>query len=581
MNKTAAIYARVSSDRQKENQTITSQTAALKDYAASHDYIVPAEWVFEDEGYSGATLIRPGLEAMRDLVAQGQIEAALMYSPDRLSRKYAYQVVLAEEFARCGVSLVFLKSPSGETPEDQLLVQFQGMIAEYERAQIAERSRRGKRYRAQQGVVNVLSGAPYGYRYVKKSDNAEAYYEVIDTEAAIIRMVFEVYTTQGLSINAIARLLNERRIPTRTAKTRWERSTVWGILRNPAYQGKACFGKTELRPRQRITRRGRNRLPSRNSANHERPRQDWIEIPVPALVSETVFALAQEQLEKNKHHSPRRTIEPTLLGGGMLVCQQCGYGLYRVSTHTSKHKLNYYRCIGSDGYRHLRGPVCPNRPIRQDFLDEFVWREIIRLLDDQALIQSEIDRRMEAARKADPLRKREQSLRQQQTRLENHVARLVTAYQEELITLTELRQRMPNLRKQQQTVESEIHSLEAASQDQSTYLRLAETLSVFRGKLRARAETLDVIERQKILRLVVQEILVGKDTIRIRHSIPVIEPGTGPGSAPGLPNDTRAEVGSGSYLLRTESHHPALRSPALARKQLPFAIASGLEHCPN
>jgi len=316
MNKPAVIYARVSSDRQKENQTIASQTAALKEYALAHGYLVPAEWVFEDEGYSGASLIRPGLEAMRDLAAQGQIEAALVYSPDRLSRKYAYQVLLVEEFARCGVSVVFLKSPSGETPEDQLLVQFQGMIAEYERAQIAERSRRGKRHKAQQGVVNVLSGAPYGYRYVKKSDHAEAYYEVIEAEAEIVCMIFENYTVQNLSINAIARLLNERQIPTRSAKTRWERSTVWGILRNPAYAGKACFGKTELRPRQRITRplRQRNRISSRNSANHERPRQDWIEIPVPALVNETTFALAQEQLEKNKHHSPRRTIDPILLG---------------------------------------------------------------------------------------------------------------------------------------------------------------------------------------------------------------------------------------------------------------------------
>src|SRR5207249_1059738 len=142
----------------------------------------------------------------------------------------------------------------------------------------------------------LQSGAPYGYRYVKKSDHAEAYYEVIEAEAEIVRMIFENYTSQGQSINAIARLLNERQIPTRSAKTRWERSTVWGILRNPAYQGKACFGKTELRPRQRITRplRQRNRMSSRNSANHERPRQDWIEIPVPALVNETIFALAQE-----------------------------------------------------------------------------------------------------------------------------------------------------------------------------------------------------------------------------------------------------------------------------------------------
>src|ERR1700693_3873834 len=214
MNKPAAIYARVSSDRQKENHTIASQTAALLDHAAKNGYSVPPEWVFQDEGYSGAVLARPGLEALRDLAAEGQIGAALIYSPDRLSRKYAYQVLLAEEFSRCGVELIFLKSPAGATPEDQLVVQFQGMIAEYERAQIAERCRRGKRHRAQQGMVNVLSGAPYGYRYVRKSESSTAYYEVVEAEAKIVRIVFEAYTQQGLSIHARARMLNERRIPT-------------------------------------------------------------------------------------------------------------------------------------------------------------------------------------------------------------------------------------------------------------------------------------------------------------------------------------------------------------------------------
>src|SRR5882762_6859269 len=147
MNKPAAIYARVSSDRQKENHTIASQTEALIDYAQAHGYAVPAEWIFQDEGYSGATLVRPGLEALRDLSAEGQIAAVLVYSPDRLSRKYAYQVLLTEELSRCGVEVIFLKAPAGATPEDQLVVQFQGMIAEYERAQIAERSRRGKRHK--------------------------------------------------------------------------------------------------------------------------------------------------------------------------------------------------------------------------------------------------------------------------------------------------------------------------------------------------------------------------------------------------------------------------------------------------
>jgi site-specific DNA recombinase len=570
MNKPAAIYARVSSDRQKENHTIASQTAALIEHAEANGYTVPAEWVFQDEGYSGANLVRPGLEALRDLAAEGEIRAALVYSPDRLSRKYAYQVLLAEELSRCGVELVFLKAPAGTSPEDQLLVQFQGMIAEYERAQIIERSRRGKRHKAHEGVVNVLSGAPYGYRYMRKTDDSAAYYEVIESEAAVVRMVFEAYTQQGLSINAIARMLNERQIPTRTATTRWERSTVWGLLRNPAYQGRACYGKTELRPRQRITRplRQRQGMPSRNSASHERPREDWIEVPVPALVSEETFALAQEQLEKNKHHSPRRTIEPTLLQG-MLVCQQCGYGLYRASTWTSKRQLHYYRCIGSDGYRRLKGPVCTNRPIRQDALDEFVWKEIIRLLEDPMLVQGEIDRRQQAAQNADPLRKREEALRREQARLEKCGDRLISAYQEGLVTLPQLRHRMPELRKQAQAVESELQSLEMATLDQAKYLQLAETLAMFRSRLRARAETLDIRERQQILRLLVKEILVDAETITIRHSFAIP---SGPESN-GMPNPSSGSSGGSipsGYLLRSGSNL------AVAGQYLPEQVGSDL-----
>ena len=197
--KTAAIYARVSSDRQKEEQTITSQTSALRAYAAEHGYLVPDGWVYEDEGWSGTTLVRPGLERVRDLAAQGQVDSLLVYSPDRLSRKYAYQVLLLEEFARAGVDVVFVRAPRVETPEEVLLVQFQGMIAEYEKAQISERTRRGKRHRARCGVVNVLSGAPYGYRYVRKADGVLARYEVLEPEAAVVREVFRRYTEETVA----------------------------------------------------------------------------------------------------------------------------------------------------------------------------------------------------------------------------------------------------------------------------------------------------------------------------------------------------------------------------------------------
>src|SRR6202050_117279 len=582
MNKPAAIYARVSSDRQKENHTIASQTAALIEYAQKNGYSVPSEWVFQDEGYSGAILVRPGLERLRDLAAEGQIAAVLVYAPDRLSRKYAYQVLLSEELSRCGVELIFLKAPAGATPEDQLLVQFQGMIAEYERAQIAERCRRGKKHMAQHGGVNVLSGAPFGYRYVRKSDTSAAFYEVVEAEAKVVRMVFEAYTQQGLSINAIARLLHERQSATRTGKGRWERSTVWGMLRNPAYRGTACYGKTEQRPRQRVTRplRQRKALPSRDVGGYERPRAEWIEVPVPALVSEEMFALAQEQLEKNKRHSPRRTIEPTLLQG-ILVCEQCGYGLYRTSTHTTKHKLNYYRCIGSDGYRRLNGPVCTNRPIRQDYLDQFVWSEIIRLLEDPRLIQTEIDRRREVAQKADPLRKREEELRREQARVEKSSERLVTAYQEGLLTLPQLRQRMPALQKQTRAVASELQILKMAAVDARTYLQLAESLTGFRSKLRIRADALDIAVRQQILRLLVKEVLVGNATITLRHSIPIPQSASGSHGSPGPSSGVTASRPNPGYLLRSGSQWTSLRSPLHARADQPVFHHPGIQECPD
>ena len=185
MTTTAAIYARVSSERQKEDHTIESQTTALRAHAEKLELDVPPEWVFEDEGHSGATLLRPALEQLRDLAAQIHIDVVLCYSPDRLARKYAYQALLIEEFARVGTEVTFVNGPKGDTPEDHLLLQFQGMIAEYERAQIAERTRRGKIHRARSGSVSVLSCAPYGYRYVRKTDEEDARYDVVMNQAGL------------------------------------------------------------------------------------------------------------------------------------------------------------------------------------------------------------------------------------------------------------------------------------------------------------------------------------------------------------------------------------------------------------
>jgi site-specific DNA recombinase len=369
MTSPAAIYARVSSDHQREQETIASQTAALQTYAADHGYVVPPEWVFEDDGYSGTTLVRPGLEAVRDLAAAGHIAAVVVYAPDRLSRKYAYQILLTEEFARRGVAVVYCNAPAAHTPEEHLLVQVQGMIAEYERAQLLERTRRGKRHKAQAGSVNVLSAAPYGYRYVKKTDHTDAYYEVHEAEAALVRQVYAAYTRDGLSMYAIARRFNQTQVPTRTGG-RWDPATIRKMLRNPAYIGKACFGQRAPSTRQRITRRLRltGRLPVRDQARRDRPREEWVEIPVPALIAEDTFAWAQAQLEHNIRFARRRTKRPTLLQG-LLVCAQCGYAVCR--------RRRMYRCWGREGHEHAHGPVCTAPVVRQDHLDALVWGEVL------------------------------------------------------------------------------------------------------------------------------------------------------------------------------------------------------------
>ena len=210
-----AIYARVSSERQAKEHTIASQLDALKRRIASDGLECDPELSFVDDGYSGSSLIRPGLERLRDQAAAGAIDRPYVLSPDRLSRKYAYQVLIVEELARCGVEVVFLNNPIGKDPEENLLLQVQGMIAEYERAKIMERSGRGKQHAARHGSVNVLSGAPYGYRYVGKHDgDGEARYQVLAEESRVVKLIFEWIGQERCSIGEVRRRLLRNGIPT-------------------------------------------------------------------------------------------------------------------------------------------------------------------------------------------------------------------------------------------------------------------------------------------------------------------------------------------------------------------------------
>jgi site-specific DNA recombinase len=519
----AAIYARVSSARQKEQETIGSQTAALRTHAGQLGLDVPEQWVFRDDGHSGASLVRPALERLRDLVCQVPVDVLLVYSPDRLARKYAYQALLIEEFAKAGTTVIFVKGPRGDSPEDALLVQFQGMIAEYERAQILERTRRGKTHRAKAGTINVLSGAPFGYRYVRKTEHTEARYEIVAHEAAIVAELFHRYADGGVAIAELARWLTGLGVPTRTGKSRWDRSVVWAMLRNPAYAGRACFGKT-MRTEQSAGLNRTARLAGRTTPRHytvtDRAREDWLEIPVPALVAEDTWARAQRRLEDNKRYATRNSKNPSLLQG-ICACSGCGYAYYRTSTRTTNKKIYYYRCLGSDDYRYEHGRVCANKPVRADYLDSVVWDHVTTLLADPALIRTEINHRLEQHRRADPATAQRKRLDAALAKATTAITRLIGAYQEELISLDELRARMPELRARETNLHHQLDALDNQLADREVYLHLADNLEDFLTRLRDKAATATVAERQRVLRLLVKDVLVGPDKITIRHSIPV------------------------------------------------------------
>ena len=546
----AAIYARVSSARQKKDQTIGSQTQALRAHAAQNRLEVPDEWVFQDEGHSGATLVRPALEALRDLAAQGLVDVVLVYSPDRLARKFAYQALLIEELARAGTRVEFVNGPRGDSPEDQLLVQFQGIFAEYEKAQLMERYRRGKAYRARSGSVNVLGGAPFGYRYLRKTPESGARYEIIEHEAALVAEMFRRYADDGATIADLARWLTSQGVPTRTGKHRWDRSVIWGMLRNPAYAGRAVFGKTQIiheQPGLNRVARLQGRTTPRAVKTVDRPREEWTEIPVPAIISSDTFDRVQQRLEDNKRFAARNARVPSLLQG-LAACAACGYGYYRTSARTARRKIYYYRCLGSDDYRYEGGRVCGNKPVRADYLDQVVWDHITGLLADPALIRAEIGKRLEQARTSDPVTRQRTQIELALAKAGTSITAMIEAYSEQLITIDELRARMPHLRAREASLRGQLDALDAQAADRDAYLKLADDLEGFLAQLRGNAATASISERQRVLRLLVKDILIGPEKITIRHRIPVREPAAS-GGGHHSDTDTEGDMHP-DYLLR-------------------------------
>jgi len=523
----AAIYARVSSDQQAQAGTIASQIGELQERLTQEDLKLEPESCYIDDGYTGATFIRPALERLRDAAAAGAIDRVYVHSPDRLARKYAYQVLLVDELERCGVEVVFLNRKLGQSPEDDLLLQVQGMIAEYERAKILERSRRGKLHAARQGLVNVLSGAPYGYRYVScQEGDGQASYDILLEEARVVRQIFEWIGQDRLSIGEVTRRLTKQAIATRTGKNFWDRATVWGILKNPAYKGMAAYGKTRtgpMLPRLR-TQRGDPDQPRRAYSTFHVPTDQWLYIPVPAIVSEELFEVVQEQLIENKKRNRQTARGARYLLQGLLVCKKCGYAYYGkpVSLSGGKGKRRsyaYYRCIGTDAYRFGGQRLCYNKQVRTDLLEESVWQDVCSLLKDPQRVEQEYQRRLTARKKGVEWNSIEQ-LRTLIQKVKRGIARLVDAYQDGLIDKPEFEPRLRKSKERLAKLQVEVKTQEKEESRQNELKLVISCMKEFANKVNNNLEEADWMTKREIIRSLVKQIEVDEESVRVVYRVP-------------------------------------------------------------
>ena len=285
----AATYARVSSDRQEHEETIQSQVAELR--ARIQEDGVSDCQEFTDEPYGRDNLVRPGLDSLRDLEAQGERDRLYIQCPDRLAGGAKLEL-LVEEFQQHGVEVIFLKGFVDETPEGKLLLHMQGAIAEYERTKIAERTQRGKLYWARQGAM-VGGHASYGYRFVRRSEESRARLEVDEFQATVVLQIYHWVVEEHLSTRAIARRLTQQPgIMTARGANQWQPTAVDRILRNPVYKGTFFYQRAQsVLPSRRLTTDPYKQ--ARKTGRKPRPAEDWISIPVPPIVDEATWQAAQ------------------------------------------------------------------------------------------------------------------------------------------------------------------------------------------------------------------------------------------------------------------------------------------------
>ena len=512
----AAIYARVSSQRQRKQSTIQSQITQLRCRVEQDGHQLLDEHVLLDDGYSGSYLDRPALDRLRDLARERAIDMVYIHAPDRFARRYVHQVLLMEELERFGCDIIFLEHTPSKDPNSQLLTQIQGAIAEYERAQIAERSRRGKLYHSRQGAV-VSWKAPYGYSYVRY-ESERGRWEINEDEAPLIRELFAWVRDEGISVRQATKRLTDSPWSPRGGRDVWPTSSVREILTNEAYYGVSYYNRRRWIESERTDHAFKK---NRKTKCEWRPREEWIPIPVPAIIDKDTFDRVQEQLKKNKAFS-RRNLQRNdeYLVRCLLSCGVCGRSLvvHSYGRHT------YYQCTGNvDPVTAGRTERCPSPMVYSHDLDKAVWETVQSLLQSPELM-TKTWRHQQSHRglvAPDVIEAELHRLHDQRRDAERQIRRLVDGYQKGALQPAELSKRRALLEEKVARWEEQRLRLESERPKWKEWNTVSENLSRFCEHVVDGLSKLSFEDKQKLLRKLIDRIVITAGHVIIKLAIPL------------------------------------------------------------
>ena len=578
-----ALYARVSTDKQEREETIESQLAQLHRLVSSRGHTVQPRHVYLDDGYSGDLMARPGLDHLRDDARDGLLDLVLVHCPDRLARRYPYQVVVIEELQEHGCEVDFVNRTIAETPEDQMLLAMQGVIAEYERAKFMERSRRGRLYKLQSGIL-VVSNVPYGYRWVPRQGSQRGRIEIVVEQAEVVRQVFRWIAEEGLSILGVCRRLMERGVRAPKRGARWGTSTVQNLLRNRAYMGEFCLNRImavepKEPPNPGVYRR------RRKCAQRPRPREEWIIVPGPALIDRELFEATAKRLESNKRFAVRHAHpDNQMLLRCLLRCGVCGYSIIATWSQPRGRDgrvFRYYSCVRRS--QPSRYGDCKTRcslpPMKAEVLDEIVWKDLRELMSDPARIIRYAGLEQDGAQA--PLRAEVGRLRGEMEDCNRQLRRLLDAYQQGAIELEDLVVRRKELDGRKGLLSEACTQTETALRDDDVRRTMRQRLPELVRQVQTGLDAADFQARLRLVRLLVDRVVVQDNLdVEIHYVLPATGrlprgPGHDEPPPPGGSPSTCRTVSGNSGLHSQTQRSVADGLHRVARGWGPTALAGG------